>query len=194
MLDAMIAVLGPRMGETLQAGRSPDRLGNENPMRMPAGLFRASDGEYVNLIVQNDNYWAPFCRALEREEWVDDPRFVDATARIANRAELNGLVAERFAERPALEWVERLTEHRVPAAMVNSYAQALSDPQVEHRGLVREVEHPRSGRVRVVGPPWISSVGDAEVRPPPLLGQHTEEVLREWLGRTETRRREDTKA
>jgi formyl-CoA transferase len=199
MLDAMIAVLGPRMGETLQAGRSPDRLGNENPMRVPAGLFRGSDGEYVNLIVQNDNYWAPFCRALEREEWIDDARFADSAGRIANRAELNALVGERFAERPATEWVERLTAHRVPAATVNSYAQALSDPQVAHRGLVREVEHPRSGRIRVVGPPWISSAGEVEVRPPPLLGQHTEEVLREWLGRashegTKARRaRRDTK-
>lgn len=182
MLDSMIAVLGPRMGETLQAGVSPPKLGNENPMRVPANAYRAADGRYVDVIVQNDRYWAPFCRALEREEWIEDPRFSTMPSRVRHRAELNALVAARFAERPAREWIERLAAERVPAAQVNDYAQALSDPQVEHRGLIHALEHPRSKTIRVVGPPWIMTGTRATMASPPLLGQHTVEVLRDWLG------------
>ncbi|MBI3069222.1 MAG: CoA transferase, partial [Betaproteobacteria bacterium] len=71
---------------------------------------------------------------------------------------------------------------RIPYALANDYAQALADPQVAHRGLVREVDHSTSGRIRLVGPPWIMSVTKTEMAPPPTLGQHTAEVLREWLG------------
>ena len=182
MLDSMIAVLGPRMGETLQAGVLPERVGNENPMRVPAGTYLASDGRYVDVIVQNDRYWEPFCRALDRPEWFQDHRFTTVALRIRHRAELNALVAARFAERAAAEWVERLSAERVPASVVNDYAGALADPQVLHRGLVRTVEHPRSGPIRVVGPPWVMDRAEAKMEPPPLLGQHTEQVLREWLG------------
>lgn len=70
---------------------------------------------------------------------------------------------------------------------MNDYAEALANPQVRHRGLIRELAHPRSGRIRVVGPPWIMSSPQAEMKPPPLLGQHTEEVLRDWLGWDEER-------
>lgn len=182
MLESMIAVLGPRMGETLQAGISPKRIGNENPLRVPAGLFRGSDGEYINVIVQNDRPWPAFCRALGREEWATDPRFATAPLRVQNREELNRLVAERFAELPAAEWIKRLKAERVPAGPVYDYLQAVSDPQIEHRGFVRSLEHPKSGRIRVVGPPWIVPGEETPMAPPPLLGQHTDEVLADWLG------------
>lgn len=182
LLDSMIAMLGPRMGQPLQAGSCPPRLGNENPLRVPAGLYRAGDGEYVDIIVQNDRYWAPFCRALEKEEWIEDPRFRSMQMRVEHRRQLNALIAERFAERSAQEWMERLSAERVPAARVNDYLQAAKDPQVVHRGLVRTLQHPCSGSIRVIGPPWIITSVETKMTPPPLLGQHTEDVLREWLG------------
>jgi crotonobetainyl-CoA:carnitine CoA-transferase CaiB-like acyl-CoA transferase len=101
--------------------------------------------------------------------------------RVARRAEMNALVAERFARREAAYWAARLEEYRIPYAPVNDYAQALADPQVAHRGLVREVEHATSGKIRVVGPPWRMSSTRTEIKPPPLLGEHTREVLRDWL-------------
>ena len=182
MQDAMLAALGVRMGETLQAGISPGRLGNENPLRVPANTYETADGLWLAIMVQNENQWAPFCRAMEHEEWIDDPRFRNMALRVKHRKEVNKLVARRLAEQPAEDWMQRFEAERIPYALVNDYAQALADPQVAHRGLVRTLDHPVSGRIRVVGPPWIMSVTRTEMAPPPTLGQHTAEVLRDWLG------------
>ena len=181
MQDAMVAALGPRMGETLQAGVSPGRHGNENPMRVPANTYRTSDGEYVTVIVQHDGFWPGFCRALGVEDWLEDERFSTARARVANRGAINERASKIFASRTMAEWEERLEAERVGFAVVNDYARALEDPQVAHRGLIKSVEHPVSGEIRVVGAPWIMSGAVADVKPPPLLGQHTADVLREWL-------------
>ncbi len=183
--DAMVAALGPRMGETLQAGVSPGRYGNANPMRVPANAYRTSDGEYVAVIVQHDGFWPGFCRALGLEEWLEDARYATARSRVAHREEIDARVSAVFASRPMAEWEERLGAERVGFSVVNDYARALDDPQIRHRGLVREVEHPFSGKIRVVGPPWRMSGAQAALRPPPMLGEHTGEVLREWLGWTE---------
>ena len=182
MQDSLIAAIGPRMGEALQAGRSSGRMGNENPIRVPSDTLRTRDGRFINITVVNERHWAPFCRAIDREEWIDDPRFADMPSRIRHRADLKGPLVARFAEETLEEWISRLDAARVPYAPVNDYAQALADPQVAHRGLVREVEHPGSGAINVIGPPWISTLASPPMTPPPLLGQHTEEVLRTWLG------------
>ena len=182
MQDAMVAALGPRMGETLQSGVSPGRHGNANPMRVPANTYRTSDGEYVTIIVQHDGFWPGFCRALGMEDWLEDARCATARSRVAHREEIDARVSAIFASRPMAEWEERLEAERVGFAVVNDYARALDDPQIRHRGLVQEVEPPVSGKIRVVGAPWRMSGAQAEIRPPPLLGQHTGEVLREWLG------------
>lgn len=182
MQDAMLAALGVRMGETLQAGISPERLGNENPLRVPANTYETADGLWLAIMVQHEGQWAPFCRALEREQWIEDPRFRTMALRVKHRKEVNKLVARRLAEQPAEHWMQRFEAERIPYALVNDYAQALADPQVAHRGLVRTLDHPVSGRVKVVGPPWIMSVTRTEMAPPPTLGQHTAEVLRDWLG------------
>ncbi len=180
--DAMVAALGPRMGETLQAGVAPGRHGNENPIRVPANTYKTSDGEYVTVIVQHDGFWPGFCRALELEDWLEDPRFSTARARVANRDAINERVSAIFASRTMAEWEKRLEAERVGFSPVNDYTRALSDPQITHRGLIKRVEHPVSGEIRVVGAPWMMSGAQAEVKPPPLLGQHTAEILGEWLG------------
>jgi crotonobetainyl-CoA:carnitine CoA-transferase CaiB-like acyl-CoA transferase len=180
--DAMLATLGPRMGEVLQADILPQRLGNENPMRVPANTYRTANDKYLTVIVQNDRYWASLCRAAGLQKWMSEERFKTMSSRLEHREELNEIFAKRFAERTAEEWVPRLKAENVPYAVVNSYSEALSDQQVRHRGLIRELNHPTSGRIRVVGPPWIMSGDQAESKPPPLLGEHTGEILREWIG------------
>ena len=182
MLNSMVAMLGPRMGEPLQANRSPQRIGNQNPMRVPANAYAAKDGTYIAVIVQNDNHWQAFCKALDRMQWFENPDYGNMASRASRRNELDELVRQRFLERTCAEWLTDLEKNRVPYAVVNDYQGALDDPQVASRGIVREVEHPKSGRIRVVGPPWILSDVDVVPKPPPLLAQHTEEVLRDWLG------------
>ncbi|HYC47185.1 MAG TPA: CoA transferase [Burkholderiales bacterium] len=182
MQDALLASVGTRMGETLQAGVAPPRLGNENPLRVPANTYRTADGLYIALMVHDQGQWKPFCEALGAAEWIDAPRYRTMPLRVQHRAEVNDLVAFRIAEHDAEYWAGRFQEYRIPYAPVNDYAQALQDPQVAHRGLVREVEHPTSGTIRVVGPPWRMSETRTGIASPPLLGEHTEAVLRDWLG------------
>ena len=129
----------------------------------------------------NERHWAPFCGAIGREELIEDPRFADMPSRIRNRADLKPLLVARFAEETLDHWLAQLDAARLPYAPVNDYTQALADPQVAHRGLVHEVDHLRSGSIKVIGPPWITTRRAPPIMAPPLLGQHTAEVLGTWL-------------
>lgn len=181
MQDALLATIGTRMGETLQAGISPSRLGNENPLRVPANTYRTSDGLYIAMMVHNQEQWRPFCEALEKPEWIEHPRLRTMALRVQNRSEVNDIVAHRFAERDAGYWMARLEEHGIPYGLVKDYAQVIEDPQVAHRGLIHELDHPHSGTIKVVGPPWKMSETPVRLEPPPLLGEHNDYALREWL-------------
>ena len=182
MQDATFAALGPRMGEPLQAGRDPARHGNQNPMRVPANIYRTRDGVHLSLIVQNDRHWPRFCRAMGFDDLADDPRYANVAGRAAARAFLDERTAGRVAELAYEECAGALEAERLPYARVNTYLEALADEQVGFRGLIRALDHPASGEIRVVGPPWIMSGAQAGMTPPPLLGQHAAEVLRDWLG------------
>jgi crotonobetainyl-CoA:carnitine CoA-transferase CaiB-like acyl-CoA transferase len=183
MQAAMVAALGPRMGETLQANRIPQRMGNENPLRVPADAYLSADDRYVSIICQNQRHWEPLCRALDRADMIHDLRFATPAARLSNRAILNAEIVRVMKRKTAAEWVSRLEAQRVPCAQVNDYREALEDAQVVHRGLVHTLEHPASGRIRVVGPPWIIEGVETPMFPPPRLGEHSHEVLADWLGR-----------
>lgn len=182
MQETMLAALGPRMGETLQAGRLPERHGNGNPLRVPAESYRTADDRYITIICMSDRFWPPVCRAIGRDDLIDDPRYTRMSDRVADRATIDTMLSEAFAQRTVEEWMPVLEAERVPFARVNDYAEALSDPQVVHRQLLQEFDHPISGPIRVVGPPWQMTGDPVHAQPPPLLGEHTDEVLTEWLG------------
>lgn len=182
MQDAMLATTGTRMGETLQAGIAPARFGNGNPMRVPADTYRCADGRYVATMVHDQAQWTPFCKALQREEWLDAPLFRTMALRVENRVAVDAAVSECIACHDAAYWQECFERHGIPCALVNDYLQALEDPQVAHRGLVRTLDHPTSGAIRVVGPPWKMTVTESQLSAPPLLGEHTVAVLKDWLG------------
>lgn len=182
MQDAVMAGLGSRMGEILQAGKLPTRHGNGNPMRVPAESYQTADGRYLTIICMNDRFWPPICRAVGRHDLAEDPRYEKMVDRVAARETIDGILGEIFATKTIEEWVPALDAERVPYSRVNDYAEAISDPQVVHRGLVRELDHPTSGPIRVIGAPWLTTGEDVPSTPPPLLGQHTGEVLQEWLG------------
>jgi len=182
MQAAMLATLGPRMGGALNAGISPERIGNQNPMRVPSDVYPTRDGAHIYLMVHHDRVWPPFCRAVERLEWIADPHYATNRLRCENRDELNALVFERFAAYDAGEITARLAAERVPYAVVNDYVQAVADPQTRHRGVVQQVTHSTSGDIRVIGPPWLVDGQSIKVDAPPALGADLDEVLRQWLG------------
>jgi crotonobetainyl-CoA:carnitine CoA-transferase CaiB-like acyl-CoA transferase len=182
MQDSMLAVLGPRMGEALQAGINPKRHGNGNPMRVPANSYCAKDGVYVSIIVQNDNHWQAFCQAIERPDLFANAEFTTMEGRARHREELDRIVAAEFLSRDAEEWSVRLGQYRIPYSFVNTYLTALEDVQVKHRELIKQVVHPRSGKIRVMGAPWKMNDDIDQVFSPPLLGEHTAQVVEQWLG------------
>lgn len=181
MQDAMMAVLGPRMGEALQAGIDPGRHGNATAARVPADTYLTRDGRHLVIMVLNDTMWEPFCRAMNKPEWFANPDYRTGSGRVARKVELNRLVSEEFRKKDASEWGPVLEQHRIPYGFVNSYLEAIDDPQVGHRGLVQNVRHPVSGDIRVIGAPWKVSGFSNPLISPPVLGQHTAEVLKEWL-------------
>lgn len=169
------------MGETLQAGKLPDRVGNENPMRVPAGMFEASDNRYIALMSHDQGQWLRFCKAIGRTEWIEEPRFKSLRQRVRNRDELHALVRDIIrTEGTAKQWEERFSKERVPCAPVNDYQQALEEPHLLERGLLVEVEHPRSGTIKLIGPPWRTTLPQPPLVPPPLLGNDEESVTHDW--------------
>jgi crotonobetainyl-CoA:carnitine CoA-transferase CaiB-like acyl-CoA transferase len=144
---------------------------------VPYQAFKARD-DYLMIGAGNERLWRAVCEVIGAPEWATDPRFDSTVHRVLNRNVLVKLIEERLQAKTRDEWVETLSAAGVPAGPINTIDQVFNDPQVLHRGLVEEVEHPTAGRVRLVGVPVKFSDTPGEIRrSPPSLGQHTEEVL-----------------
>ncbi|MFQ5916067.1 MAG: CaiB/BaiF CoA transferase family protein [Nitrospinota bacterium] len=187
LLETQVAVLINQASNYLLGGVVPHRWGSCHPSIVPYRDFKASDN-YVVIGAGNDNLFRRLCDALEHPEWADDPRFQTNPDRVKNRDALEGLIQEVIQTRTGDEWFHLISEAGVPCGPVNTIDRVFQDPQVLHRGMVQEVDHPKAGRIRLTGVPVKFSETPAEVRiPPPVLGEHTEEVLRDLLGYDEGR-------
>jgi formyl-CoA transferase len=182
LFDTMIAMLANMNMNYLVSGKAPGRAGNAHQNIVPYQVFAAADGQVV-IAVGNDSQYAKFCDIAGRPDLAADPRFARNADRVRNRAVLVPLLEAIVRERPVAFWSERLEAAGVPCGPINSIAQAFADPQAVARGLRIELPHPRAGEVPLVGNPirMSASSGDYD-RPPPLLGEHTDEVLRELAG------------
>jgi crotonobetainyl-CoA:carnitine CoA-transferase CaiB-like acyl-CoA transferase len=149
---------------------------------VPYRLFEARDKWFI-LAVGNDRQFDALCRAIGRPELAEDPRFRRNSDRVAGRDELEQILSDVFPTRTAEEWTEALLALGVPCGPVNSIADVFSDPQVKAREMLIELEHPTVGVIRQAGIPFKFTETPAEARRhPPLLGEQTDEVLRELLG------------
>lgn len=163
----------------LATEKPPLRWGNAHVTIVPYQLFASSDQPFV-LAVGNDDQWRRCCIVLGREEWSADPRFATNPQRVQNRDQLIPLLKEIFQTRTAADWLSALSAANVPASPVNSLPQVFADPQVQQQQLRVSVPHPGAGSIDLLGIPFALSETPAEVRlPPPLLGQHTQEILME---------------
>jgi formyl-CoA transferase len=187
LFDSQLAWLANVGSGYLVSGEVPGRYGNGHPNIVPYETFRAADGWLV-LAVGNDRQWARFCEAVGRADWLEDARWSTNSDRVENRETLVGVLGEMFVGRTVGEWLELLREYGVPAGPVSSVAQALDGEVAQARGMVQEVEHPLIGRLRMVGSPLgLEGTPPAITSHPPMLGEHTEEVLAE-LGRRDVER------
>ncbi len=181
LLEAEVACLIPYGSDYLATGKVPGRNGNAHPNIVPYQSFNSSDG-YLGVGAASEGNWQRLCQAIGKPELASDPRFARNAERVAHRKELIAILTGVFLERDTATWITLLTKAGIPCAPVNTIDQVFSDPQVLHRKMLLEMEHPTAGRVRVAGMPVKFSATPASLRfPPPLLGQHTEEVLQTWL-------------
>lgn len=179
LLESMVGMLTFQGVRYLNGGGVPPPAGNHHPINAPYGVYRTRDG-YVSLGATGDKRWRAFCELLGAREWLDDPRFATNGGRFANRYELATLIEEKLQEHTSDEWESILNAHGIPCGPIYGVDQALDDPQVRHRQMVVEREHPTLGIVRLLGLPVKLSETPGDVyRTPPLLGQHTDEILHE---------------
>jgi formyl-CoA transferase len=185
LFDVMVAMLANMNMNYLVTGQPPGRAGNAHQNIVPYQVFAAADG-HVIIAVGNDGQYAKFCEVAGCPELATDPRFAKNADRVRNRALLVPMLERIVRARPVAFWTEQLEAAGVPCGPINSIAQALADPQIVSRGLRIDLPHPLAGRVPLVGNPIrMSATPPAYDRPPPLLGEHTDEVLREVAGCSE---------
>lgn len=182
LLEAEVASLINVGSNYLVGGKAPTRWGNAHPNIVPYQSFKTADG-YLVIGVASEVIWKRFCQAIGRADLADDVRYANNSQRVENRAELVALLESTFFQRSNESWFKLLTDAEVPCAPVQSIDQVFRAPQVLHRKMRVEVDHPTAGKVCMAGVPVKFSVTPASVRlPPPLLGEHSGEILRQWLG------------
>jgi crotonobetainyl-CoA:carnitine CoA-transferase CaiB-like acyl-CoA transferase len=185
LLDSLVAVLANQGANYLATGVSPQRLGNAHPNIVPYQAFKTADGDVI-LACGNDNLFRKFCEVAGCQPLAVDPRFATNNKRVENRAELDAILGQVFARRTTREWVDALEAAGVPNGPINTLEQVFAEPQAIARDLRLELAHPVAGQVSLVRSPMRFSATPVEhERPPPVLGQHTDEILRGELGMSE---------
>ena len=179
LLDGSVSWLTYVASGYFATGTRPPRYGSAHPTIAPYQGFATKDGDLM-LAVGNDAIWRRFASVAGRADLLEDPRFTTNPLRVEHRDELLPLVADAMAARTSVEWVEVLDAAGVPVGPIQTVDEVVTDPQVLARGMIGEVKHPTAGTVRTIGCPVRLTATPPQVRTaPPLLGQHTDDVLAE---------------
>jgi crotonobetainyl-CoA:carnitine CoA-transferase CaiB-like acyl-CoA transferase len=181
LLDVQVATLASQAMNYLATGTSPARLGNAHPNIVPYQAFATSDG-YIILAVGNDSQFLRFCELSGNPELAADERFQKNSNRVRHRDSLLPQIKEIMLQKTSAQWLEALNARGIPCGPINNIEQVFADPQVQHRGMQLELDHPAAGKVAGVASPIRLSLTPIEYQQaPPMLGQHTDDVLSRML-------------
>ena len=182
MLDSQVAILENAIARYTAVGEIPEPIGNRHPAITPFEPFGTEDGQLM-IAVGNDALWSKFCKAIEREELRDEPRFITNPLRTTNHNELRALLATTLSEKTTDEWRRIFDQSGIPNGPINSIDQVVADPQVIAREMIVEIDHPIAGKTFLPGIPIKLSETPGTIREPaPLLGEHTADILNDFLG------------
>ena len=187
LVESLMGLLTWSAGMFFESGQAPGPAGHHHPLSSPYGRFRAQDG-YMNIAAGSQRIWERLARAMKRDDWIEEARFAGAVDRLRNRDTLTAELERELGAAPVADWVVRLNATGVPAGPVYDLAQAFSDPHLLARDMLVELDHPKIGTFKTTGLPlkW-SETKTAITRRPPLLAEHTDEVLGEFGIEIETR-------
>lgn len=178
LLEGLVGVLGFQAARYFGTNERPEPQGNDHAMMSPYGTFKTKDG-YMNIAAGNQAMWERLAKALDLERLLEDKRFLTVADRVANRGELTRLIEEKLAGKTSKEWEGILDEAGVANGPILHIDEVFQDPQVLHQRMLLEMDHPTAGRIKTLGFPAKLSRTPAQLKlPPPLVGQHTEEILR----------------
>jgi formyl-CoA transferase len=180
--DSLLALFTYQAGRYFATGEVPRQEGNYHATISPYGTFTVRDG-FINVAVATDGQYVRFCEAIRAPELADDPRFASNALRQEGRPELVRAIEARLRDGTRDEWLARFEQFGIPAGPILDIEEAFASPLATARQMRVEIEHPKAGRVSQVGAPWTIDGASSPIRmPPPLLGQHTVEVLRDLIG------------
>lgn len=178
MLDSTVSLLTYQAGIYFATHKNPRRLGNSHPSICPYSLYHCKDGS-ITIGVANQTLWERFCKVIERADLVSNPLFATPSSRVQNRAVLDDIITKILAEKPKDYWIQRLREFGIPCGQVRQVSEVCENPHLKERGMIVEVKHPKAGIVKSLANPVIRKPPRL---PPPLLGEHTPEILESFLG------------
>ena len=182
LLDCQLYLASYRAQYYLTAGEVAKPMGTGHASAVPIGAYRCGDGRWLVLDAILDHFFQSLCDALEHPEWKDDPRMKDRPARLENREYVDAKLAEAFGTDSATRWIEKIEARGVPCGPIQGIDEALNDPQTRAREMVVEMAHPELGAMETFNTPVkMEGTWGAAPSPPPLMGEHTAEVLRETL-------------
>jgi formyl-CoA transferase len=179
LLQAQVFMLDFQAARWLVDHEVPKQAGNNHPTSIPTGVFATADG-HINVAAAGQEIWRRFCRAIGHEDLTCNPAYAEPADRSKNRDALNAELGAILRRQTSAHWIELLNEAGVPCGPINTIDQVFADPQVRHLGLAQAVHSHERGDVELVGQPIIMSRTPSRIRtPPPLMGEHTDEILRE---------------
>jgi len=185
MMDTAVSWLTYMAGNYFASGKVPQRMGGAHPSIVPYQTFEAGDGKFLLVAGGNDRLFKILCDVIDMPQLVDDPNYGSNILRVKNREVLVPIIQERLLTKPRDDWLAKLRESGFPCGPVNAIDEVFSDPQLLHRDMLVTMDHPKIGEIKQIGAPLkFSETPCSPGLPPPMLGQHTDEVLK-FIGYTE---------